>query len=302
MNLVRCDAGRAHGPRPSNRSIPITHTEETQQSRQDLAPKPACPLPLKRKERMKRKVEEESDSSDDEDFGPSIALAAPAEAKSKPRKRKRRKIKVLRHEKLYVSRLPCAEMYEKSYMHRRVVTHVVVAQATGFVVTASSEGAVKFWKKTEDGIDFVKVYRAHVRPLTSLTVSGDGQRMCSTSYDKTIKLYNVRGYDLNQIIKTAFVPGCSAWCYGNGSVKGGATSAGGGAPRALLAVSDHDSSAVHIYDPEIGGGKDPAVPVLSMSGLWVLARWKGGGGERKGEREGGRSTRRNRCTAHLQHL
>ena len=219
---------------------------------------------------MKRKVEEDTESSDDDDdFGPSVTLAmAPsAEEQKKKRKRKRRKIKVLRHEKLYVSRLPCAEMYEKSYMHRRVVTHVVVAQATGFIVTASSEGAVKFWKKTEDGIEFVKVYRAHVRPLTSLTVSGDGYRMCSTSYDKTIKLYNVRGYDLNQIIKTAFVPGCTAWCYGSGSAKGGVATAGGGAPRALLAVSDHDSSAMYIYEPEIGGGKDPAVPVLTIPGL-----------------------------------
>lgn len=43
---------------------------------------------------------------------------------------------VLEFEKLYVDNLPCAEMYEKSYMHRDVITHVVVTPHTDFIVTA----------------------------------------------------------------------------------------------------------------------------------------------------------------------
>lgn len=35
---------------------------------------------------------------------------------------------VLEHEAAYLATLPSAEMYERSYMHRDVVTHVVVAQ------------------------------------------------------------------------------------------------------------------------------------------------------------------------------
>jgi peptidylprolyl isomerase domain and WD repeat-containing protein 1 len=31
-------------------------------------------------------------------------------------------------------------MYEKSYMHRDVVTHVLVTPGTDFVVTASADG------------------------------------------------------------------------------------------------------------------------------------------------------------------
>ena len=31
----------------------------------------------------------------------------------------------LPYEKIYLEKLPCAEMYEKSYMHRDIITHVV---------------------------------------------------------------------------------------------------------------------------------------------------------------------------------
>ena len=33
---------------------------------------------------------------------------------------------------------------------------------TDFLVTASCDGHVKFWKKTEEGIEFVKHYRGHL--------------------------------------------------------------------------------------------------------------------------------------------
>ena len=37
-------------------------------------------------------------------------------------------VQVLEHEAAYLATLPKAEMYERSYMHRDSVTHVVVAQ------------------------------------------------------------------------------------------------------------------------------------------------------------------------------
>ncbi len=37
-------------------------------------------------------------------------------------------------------------MYERSYMHRDTVTHTVVSKQQ-FVITASVDGHVKFWKK-----------------------------------------------------------------------------------------------------------------------------------------------------------
>jgi peptidylprolyl isomerase domain and WD repeat-containing protein 1 len=42
--------------------------------------------------------------------------------------------------KAFLDKLPAAEMYEKSYMHRDLVTHVLVTPGTDFVVTASADG------------------------------------------------------------------------------------------------------------------------------------------------------------------
>lgn len=47
-------------------------------------------------------------------------------------------------------------------MHRDVITHIVVTK-TDFVITASVDGHVKFWKKMEEGVDFVKHFRSHLR-------------------------------------------------------------------------------------------------------------------------------------------
>jgi len=67
---------------------------------------------------------------------------------------------VLKFENMYLERLPSAERYEWSYMHRDVVTHVQVT-ASDFVATASADGVLKFWKKVNGGMDFVKQFKAH---------------------------------------------------------------------------------------------------------------------------------------------
>ena len=54
-----------------------------------------------------------NDDSDDDCIGPSLSEAAP------PKKRK-----TLEYEHIYLSNLPSSESYEKSYMHRDVVSHV----------------------------------------------------------------------------------------------------------------------------------------------------------------------------------
>lgn len=38
---------------------------------------------------------------------------------------------VLPYEKMYLDNLPCAEMYEKSYMHRDVITHLTCTKSVG---------------------------------------------------------------------------------------------------------------------------------------------------------------------------
>lgn len=57
-------------------------------------------------------------------------------------------------------------------MHRDVVTHAVMTPCgTDFLVTASSDGHVKFWKKMPEGVEFVKHYHSHLEPIHDLAVS-----------------------------------------------------------------------------------------------------------------------------------
>ncbi len=49
---------------------------------------------------------------------------------------------------VYLENLPSGENYEKSFMHRDIVTHVSVTKSD-FIITASQDGHIKFWKKLE---------------------------------------------------------------------------------------------------------------------------------------------------------
>ena len=56
-------------------------------------------------------------------------------------------------------------------MHRDVVTHVALTPCgTDFLVTASSDGHIKFWKKMPEGVEFVKHYHSHLEPIHDLAV------------------------------------------------------------------------------------------------------------------------------------
>lgn len=62
-----------------------------------------------------------------------------------------KKGRVLEFESLHLSALPSQPLYELSFMHADHVTHVLVTPHTNFVVTASADGRVKFWKKKPQG-------------------------------------------------------------------------------------------------------------------------------------------------------
>ena len=94
---------------------------------------------------------------------------APPPGLDKPKKKR----KVLEFQHVYLENLPSATMYERSFMHQNTVTHVEFTK-TNFLVTASSEGHIKFWKKKIGEIEFIKRYVAHLGPVTALSVSKDG--------------------------------------------------------------------------------------------------------------------------------
>ena len=88
--------------------------------------------------------------------------------------------------RLALGALPCSEMYEKSFMHRDHVTHIVCT-SSDFIVTGSRDGQVKFWKKMQMGIEFVKHFRAHLAPVSCMAATSDGSLLATTAADKAFK-------------------------------------------------------------------------------------------------------------------
>lgn len=77
-------------------------------------------------------------------------------------------------------------------------------------MTSSVDGVVKFWKKTNDGVEFVKEFKAHQGAVQSMTVSADGRSLATAGADKTVKIFDVITfgiYIINHV--TSFVIGCS---------------------------------------------------------------------------------------------
>lgn len=158
----------------------------------------------------------------------------------------KKKRKSLPHEHLYLENLPCAESYEKSYMHRDVITHCLVT-STDFIVTASCDGHIKFWKKVETGIEFVKHFRSHLGPIVSAAVNEEGSLFCSASSDKSIKIFDVLNFDMINMMRLDYTPGLVEWIHGPGDAV------------PTMAVSDADSPKIHVYD---GRGTNKPLHVL----------------------------------------
>lgn len=186
-------------------------------------------------EELDKKRDAENDSDSNDFVGPSLSEA------SKPKKRK-----VLSHEYLYLQNLPSAESYEKSYMHRDVITQCLVTN-TDFIVTVSCDGHIKFWKKVELGIEFVKHFRSHLGPVTCIAANAEGSLFCSASSDKSLKIFDVLNFDMINMMRFDYCPGNTEWVHGPGD----AVSA--------LAVTDAESPKIYIYD---GRGTNVPLHVL----------------------------------------
>jgi peptidylprolyl isomerase domain and WD repeat-containing protein 1 len=110
-----------------------------------------------------------------------------------------------------LDKLPAANHYEISYMHRETVSHVLSA-AKDFIISVSIDGIVKFWKKNNVGnLDFVKSFKAHLGPITSVALSENGLWLATGSLDKTIKIFDVENFDMIEIIKLDCIPGLILW-------------------------------------------------------------------------------------------
>nr|XP_022910949.1 peptidylprolyl isomerase domain and WD repeat-containing protein 1 isoform X1 [Onthophagus taurus]XP_022910950.1 peptidylprolyl isomerase domain and WD repeat-containing protein 1 isoform X2 [Onthophagus taurus] len=166
----------------------------------------------------KEKQSQSEDSSEDETAQPPI-----------------KKQKILPHEALYLENLPTAEFYEKSFMHRDIITHCIVTN-TDFILTGSCDGHIKFWKKVETGIEFVKHFRGHLGPVVSMSANEEGSLLCSASSDKSLKIFDVVNFDMINMLKVDYIPGCVEFIHTSGDAV------------ETLAVSDSESERIFVYD------------------------------------------------------
>lgn len=170
-----------------------------------------------------------------------------------------KKRKILRFEEQYLRHLPLSDMYEKSYMHKDWVTHIAFAPYTDFLVTASIDGVVKFWKKIDNGIEFAKQFRAHLGPISGLSVSSNGSLCASISRDRSAKVFDVATFDMIGMIKTEFEPGYVSW---------GFKKTGG---KEYLMISDKNSPDIYIFNPREGNSAPESIvkfhssPVVGMA-------------------------------------
>ncbi|KAJ3503858.1 hypothetical protein NMY22_g18105 [Coprinellus aureogranulatus] len=105
---------------------------------------------------------------------------------------------------------------------------------TEFLITTSVDGHLKLWKKQDQGIEFVKHYRAHLTPITAVSASVDGQLFATVSEDKTAKVFDVVNFA--GFRAAGVLLGASEW-----------------GAQGVLAVSDAASGVIRLYDARGSG-------------------------------------------------
>lgn len=148
-----------------------------------------------------------------------------------------KRMKTVKNEEILIQNLPSCEAYEKSYMHRDVITHVLVTK-TQFLITASRDGFLKFWKKSVTGIDFVKTFKSHAGPIEDIATTQNGGELASISRkDKSVKIFDVVNFDMINMLSLGFEPNCVEWI--SSKTPGNED----------LIISDSNQPKIYIFDP-----------------------------------------------------
>ena len=170
-----------------------------------------------------------AESSDSEtDVGPPI----PSLSRERPPSPPKQKLEVELN-------LPTAGMYERSYMHKEPVTHILASSETDFIITVSGgDGVVKFWKKQLGGIEFVKSF-----PLGSsvadAVVSANERDLAVVTRDGYLRVWDIETFNLYGLVKIdRFVSDVKRICFA--SPIGGLTQ--------MLAISTEKSNVICLVD------------------------------------------------------
>ena len=82
-----------------------------------------------------------------------------------------------------------------------------MSQKYDYIVSVSVEGILKFWRKIQSGVEFVKTYRAHAGRVSCIALSANEQKLASVSpKDMSLKIFDVANFDLMHMIKLKFEP------------------------------------------------------------------------------------------------
>ena len=186
----------------------------------------------------------------DDDFGPARPANLPISTSSSvstsdEKKTKRKNKRPAAYYQIHSERLPDKELYERSFMHRDTVTHLVYTK-TDFLITTSKDGIVKFWKKVHASISFVKQFIAHTAPFTGVSASSNGGLLATVAKDEYLKIFDVENFDMIHQLKLPYLPGTCAFI------------SAAGAPQ-RVAVADSTSGVVHVYRAQ--GGQEPLLTV-----------------------------------------
>jgi peptidylprolyl isomerase domain and WD repeat-containing protein 1 len=154
--------------------------------------------------------------------------------------------------------IPGSSHYQVSWMHSKTVIAAVTSTKHGYVVTASHDGTVKFWKRLsadtgndssagggdqqqqlnqQPCLEFVKSFTAHsVGTVQALSMDATGDMCVSVGSDGLLKFYDVSTFDATAMMQTGKSLGTAvSWL----TVKSRAAKA--------VAVAAADSGNIYIY-------------------------------------------------------
>ena len=160
------------------------------------------------------------------------------EENEEPLHKKQKLMIVNNNNDINLKRLPQSEMYEWSWMHRKTISNIGMASNYDFLITTSNDGVIKFWKKTQIGIEFVKEYRGHNDYIQCMDISLDGTLLITVGNDKNCCIFDVVTFDMITRLSLSYFAGCCCWI--NNTLKRN---------TAMIAISEKHNSRIHIYKP-----------------------------------------------------
>jgi len=206
----------------------------------------------------------------------------------KPKKKKKRKI---------IENVPLTKHYHISWMHAAPVTAVVASHKHGYVISASADGMVKFWKrvpvqlpkdvnknrkKEEDQVhpclEFAKSFHAHSGAVQALVIDDAGDQVASVGADGLIKYYDVSTFDVTSFLDTNKTLGtCACWCGGFLAVSSGSD--------VLIIASNEVTKTISLHGDDITGllYHDEHQVVMSTDKKGSIQFWDASNEESAGE-------------------